>query len=76
MSHIEVHEIYVEIFIPGIREPLANTGQLCITISHLRDILYCMTAIRLIDWWAFTFLERSFVILCDRVSCVLNFCSY
>jgi len=42
MSHIEVHVIYVEISILGIREPLANTGQLCTTISHLWDILYCM----------------------------------
>lgn len=43
MSHIEVHVIYVEIFILGIRELLAKTGQLCTTISHLWDILYCVS---------------------------------
>jgi len=32
---LEVHVvIYVEIFILSIREPLANTGQLCTTTSY------------------------------------------
>jgi hypothetical protein len=44
VTHIELHVvIYLEIFILRIREPLANTGQLCTTISHLWDVLYWMT---------------------------------
>jgi hypothetical protein len=49
--------IYVEIFILGIREPLANTGQPCTTVTCGTFCTVCLTAIQLIDWWAYTLLE-------------------
>jgi hypothetical protein len=63
--------IYVEIFILGIREPLANTGQLCSTTSNLWDILYWMFDSHTVG----RLLERSFVTLCNRVSSILNICT-